>query len=78
MLTLHFRDEAPDGQWPVVKLVQEFYKEIYPAHPDGVIADTLVRRPSSSYPRAILLRLFSSNQPLFLKSPVTNLLGLPP
>ncbi|KAK1221123.1 hypothetical protein PQX77_016075, partial [Marasmius sp. AFHP31] len=26
MLTLHFWDEAPDGQWPVVKLVQEFYK----------------------------------------------------
>ncbi|KAK1215641.1 hypothetical protein PQX77_021765 [Marasmius sp. AFHP31] len=35
MLTLHFWDEAPNGQWPVVKLVQELYKEIYPAHPDG-------------------------------------------
>ncbi|KAK1219144.1 hypothetical protein PQX77_018148, partial [Marasmius sp. AFHP31] len=41
MLTLHFWDEAPDGQWPVVKLVQEFYKEIYPAHPDGVMAGDL-------------------------------------
>ncbi|KAK1224623.1 hypothetical protein PQX77_012457 [Marasmius sp. AFHP31] len=41
MLMLHFWDEAPDGQWPVVKLVQEFYKEIYPAHPDGVMAGDL-------------------------------------
>ncbi|KAK1228090.1 hypothetical protein PQX77_008886 [Marasmius sp. AFHP31] len=41
MPTLHFWDQAPDGQWPVAKLVQEFYKEIYPAHPDGVIAGDL-------------------------------------
>ncbi|KAK1227707.1 hypothetical protein PQX77_009258 [Marasmius sp. AFHP31] len=26
-------DKAPDSQWLVFKLVQEFYKEIYPAHP---------------------------------------------
>ncbi|KAK1221201.1 hypothetical protein PQX77_015994 [Marasmius sp. AFHP31] len=113
MPTLYFWDKAPDRQWPVAKLVQEFYKEIYPAHPDGVMAgdlpyhrlwrlamlsstvispksfmalllqhlslpDTCARRPSSSYPRAILLRLFSTNQLLFLKSPIMNLLGLPP
>ncbi|KAK1222012.1 hypothetical protein PQX77_015166 [Marasmius sp. AFHP31] len=41
MPTLHFWDKAPDGQWPVAKLVQEFYKEIYPAHPDGVMAGDL-------------------------------------
>ncbi|KAK1232024.1 hypothetical protein PQX77_004845 [Marasmius sp. AFHP31] len=34
MPTLQFWDKAPKGQWPVVKLVQEFYKEIYPAHPN--------------------------------------------
>ncbi|KAK1225371.1 hypothetical protein PQX77_011690 [Marasmius sp. AFHP31] len=41
MPTLHFWDKAPNGQWPVAKLVQEFYKDIYPAHPDGVMAGDL-------------------------------------
>ncbi|KAK1235770.1 hypothetical protein PQX77_000999 [Marasmius sp. AFHP31] len=42
MPTLHFWDKAPNGQWPVAKLVQEFYKEIYPAHPDRVMAGNLL------------------------------------
>ncbi|KAK1217725.1 hypothetical protein PQX77_019625 [Marasmius sp. AFHP31] len=41
MPTLHFWDKAPDRQWPIAKLVQEFYKEIYPAHPDGVMVGDL-------------------------------------
>ncbi|KAK1228816.1 hypothetical protein PQX77_008135 [Marasmius sp. AFHP31] len=41
MPTLHFWDKAPNGQWSIAKLVQEFYKEIYPAHPDRVIAGDL-------------------------------------
>ncbi|KAK1219313.1 hypothetical protein PQX77_017966 [Marasmius sp. AFHP31] len=41
MPTLHFWDKAPDGQWPIATLVQEFYKEIYPAHPDRVMAGDL-------------------------------------
>ncbi|KAK1218973.1 hypothetical protein PQX77_018317 [Marasmius sp. AFHP31] len=41
MPTLHFCNKATDGQWPVATLVQEFYKEIYPAHPDGVMAGDL-------------------------------------
>ncbi|KAK1220897.1 hypothetical protein PQX77_016307, partial [Marasmius sp. AFHP31] len=41
MPTLHFWGKAPNGQWPVATLVQEFYKEIYPVHPDGVMAGNL-------------------------------------
>ncbi|KAK1222228.1 hypothetical protein PQX77_014922 [Marasmius sp. AFHP31] len=41
MPTLHFWNKAPDGQWPVATQVQELYKEIYPAHPDGVMAGDL-------------------------------------
>ncbi|KAL0058227.1 hypothetical protein AAF712_015110 [Marasmius tenuissimus] len=37
MPSLSFWDDAPDGQWPVAKLVQEFYKEIHPPFEKAVI-----------------------------------------